>query len=476
MANKGIIEEAMMELISEHRFYAELLLCMKREVTDKVPTLGVSVTDTVNLYVNPLFWGLYDGDIDSQVYFLMHECHHVLGNHFERADELEPDTFKDMNEKTPEERLKAILKANRLNVSMDMDIHEYIPNMPKEVFVPDKDGNKLLQPDEIPDKDGNMIKNPDAGKPVTGRLCFVEDLVNHYDEKRKKNPKLPQVDRRQMFEYYYHLLEKEQKQQQKKQGEGQGGQGQPQGQPQQGDGDGDFSGSTLDDHNIWQENNPDKEYVKEKIRQTVNKAVERAGGAGKVPGNILQLIDALNHKPKNWKRDIRKFPALCAETYLEPSRSKRNRRYGIMYPGYRLGQNTHLVAAFDSSGSMRDEQLEQIAAELTALHKNEVKITVLEFDTQVQSVFEYEPTDKLEIKGRGGTAFKPVFDHIESNEFKSEFGAIDGVVFFTDGDNWDKNDVAKPKYPVLWAMNEGCKKPYPWGWSTEVKIVRKNVA
>ena len=51
-----MIEQAVMKLIEEEIFYGNFLLNTRRIYTDKVPTAGVSITDKVNLYVNPEFW------------------------------------------------------------------------------------------------------------------------------------------------------------------------------------------------------------------------------------------------------------------------------------------------------------------------------------------------------------------------------------------------------------------------------------
>ena len=90
--DENIIERAMMELVHHEPFYANLILNMKRYYDYNIPTIGVNVTETVNLYVNPHFWaGL---SLEAQVDILKHECHHVINNHFVRFNELEPQALK----------------------------------------------------------------------------------------------------------------------------------------------------------------------------------------------------------------------------------------------------------------------------------------------------------------------------------------------------------------------------------------------
>jgi len=458
--SENLLDAAIMELISEERFYGELILNMRKEYTSRVPTMGVNITDTVNLFVNPDWYKLYKGKIADQVQFLKHECHHIMNNHFARDHDVEPELKPDKDKEIDfEAAFQRMLTADRLNVSQDMAIHEYLPDMPREIFVVDKDGKQVMEPEFVDDpKTGSKTKNPKFGKPMTTGICRVEDMQKHYQQLKKQGYDVPAIDNRQAFEYYYHLLKNP-----PKPPPGKGGQPPP-----------GFGGSSFDDHSIWDEGNEDKEYVKEKIRQVVNKAVENSGGIGKLPGDIVQMVETLNHVAKNWKQDLRKFPTMCAEANIEPSRKKRNRRYGILYPGCRIGEAARIVCAFDSSGSMCDEQLEQIAAELCAMVKNDIELIVIEFDDGIQNVFKMdEPTLKLEVKGRGGTSFAPVFAHVKSPEFTQEYGPIDGMIFFTDGGNYDTEEVLKPKYPILWALNEGCSVSYDWGMKTEIPITRR---
>ena len=79
--------------------------------------------------------------------------------------------------------------------------------------------------------------------------------------------------------------------------------------------------------------------------------------------------------------------------------------------------------------------------ELTHMHKTGHKITVVQCDTQVNSVEEFNPRKDWEIKGRGGTSFQPVIDHY--NEKKGHYTAL---IYLTDceayaPDNCPKNTL-----------------------------------
>lgn len=135
-------------------------------------------------------------------------------------------------------------------------------------------------------------------------------------------------------------------------------------------------------------------------------------------------------------------------------------------PGNRNHPKMHLAIGVDSSGSVWDELLAQGFAEIARIQACGVKVTVIECDTQVNQVYEFDPKKKISVKGRGGTLFKPVFDKCAELD-------VDGLIFFTDGGNFEGDELKKPKYQVLWALYEGCQSQYKWGSRTEIKVRKK---
>lgn len=521
MSNTGdLIETAMMKLVHHERFFANLLLNMTRTYTTEIPTVGVNVTDTVNLYVNPHFWSSLS--IDEQVDVLKHECYHVLNNHFARFKDLEPEMFAP-EKQTVVKRVEGMLNASSLNKAADAAINEYLPHLPKKWKMFDKDGKVMHYPETFQDQKGQVQPHPEAGKPIIASPILVDLLKKQF----------PKIEKLKHMEYYYDFFkstqpkvkmmqkpsncpdckqkqdEAKQKQQQAQQGqqpgqqpgdqgqESQDGQGQPQdgngNQPGNGDGgtghgnsdqfcdkhqggkgqgQGGGSGNgpgeiLVDDHSMWQQGNQDAEYVTEKVKQTVNKAVEASGGreAGTIPTDVVQMIEALNYKPRDWKNDLQRFVSRTSEIIMESSRKVRNRRYGILYPGVKVYPKLTLAAAVDTSGSMSDEALNQIAAELAHIAKNNVEIWVIEADCVVQNVWKFDVKKLKEFKGRGGTAYQPALDKAAELD-------VDGLIYFGDMDSADR--PKKPKYPVMWAVvNSGQKPPATWGMVTEVKITKK---
>lgn len=411
-----LLEQTIVELIFSEPFYANLVMGMRREFTIKLPTLGVNVTDQVNLYVNPYFFcGL---NLLQRVDILKHEAHHVINNHFVRFRDLEPKVFSD-EKKSIVDRIMDMEKATTTNKAADAAINEYLPNLPRKFKMFDENGNVVSVPAQIKDENGNMIANPNpnAGKPVEAEPIIVELL--------KK--KFPNIQNQQTMEYYYEFL----KEQQEKNGS-----------------DGTEQYIVIDDHDLWHESDNTEDDITQKVKDAVNKAAEQTSekDMGKLPGHVLSAIEKLNHVPKDWRQDIQRFSARCAEILIESSRKKRNRRYGIIYPGNITFPKLQLAIGIDSSGSVRDEELSQFHAEMVRLHNMGIDLTVIECDTQVNSTYKFDPKKPFAINGRGGTAFKPVFDKIEKDKLE-----VDGLIYFTDGECWGE-DIKKPRYPVLWAL------------------------
>jgi len=447
------IEKAIVELIRSQRFYAEMLLRMKRKEDKNIPTIGVGFTvNGIELVYNPFFFE--NLSLEEQCDILKHEAHHILNGHFDREKELEPDFDRTKPGKTLIDKLQSMQNATRLNMAEDYAINEYLPNLPKKFKIYDEQGKPIIEPDMIMDeKTGQPKPNPNAGKPQEFSGCFVENLAKELKDK--------QVLREQAMEYYYELL-KDKEKQDKKDGKGQT-----------------VKVITIDDHSISAtESDMDGEFQKEMAKQLANDALEACNETdrGSIPSNVMHLIEMLNYRPKDWRQDLRKFTMKCAETKIESSRSKRNRRQredAPLIPGYRVYPQLKLVIGFDTSGSMSDEVCEQIWAELFELDKLGVKMTVIQCDADIQSIEDFDPRKVPKTNGRGGTCFAPVFNKIEEKTFRKKHGDLDGLIFFTDGYNFDEDSVKKPKYPVLWGVTECGKISYPWGMQTEVKVRKK---
>jgi predicted metal-dependent peptidase len=183
--------------------------------------------------------------------------------------------------------------------------------------------------------------------------------------------------------------------------------------------------------------------------------------AGRTPGALVEeLVGTSARRPSavDWRKALRTLHARVrgrVGTFRWPNRRFPERVGEIPGRRRRNRDEVTLLAAIDTSGSMRTEDLEGIARELEALAAS-AGIVVVECDAAIQRVYPFE--GRLEsVMGRGGTDFRPVFER----EFLQPLG-VDGVVYFTDG--FGPYPPSPPGIDTLWVLTEESRSfDCPWG-------------
>jgi predicted metal-dependent peptidase len=217
----------------------------------------------------------------------------------------------------------------------------------------------------------------------------------------------------------------------------------------------------FDGHEIWAESDGDKDQLKEKIRQAVNKAAKNARAAGCMTADNELLVYELNKSVVDWRSQLKRFAARTAEIVSDTSKKKRNRRYGVMYPGTVKREKLHIGVALDISGSCV-HALPQFMAEIGKMAQY-AEVTVIEVDTEIKSEYKFDPKKTYKHHGGGGTLYKPAFDFFNKKE-----NSVDALIYLGDMDSFDNERLVKPKYPVLWAI-VGSQKP-PAAFGAEIRI------
>lgn len=169
--------------------------------------------------------------------------------------------------------------------------------------------------------------------------------------------------------------------------------------------------------------------------------------AGDIPKgmerSVLQLIEPM----KNWRELLLKFISEIAKNDYDWSMP--NNRYivsGLYLPQLKSLELSKVVFAIDTSGSIDIKLLGVFVSELKeAMQLFNFQVTVIHFDSTVTKVEELYADEDITPVGGGGTRFQPVFDYVNENLQDAK-----AVVFFTDGDNFDK--VTEPNYEVLWII------------------------
>ena len=188
--------------------------------------------------------------------------------------------------------------------------------------------------------------------------------------------------------------------------------------------------------------------IKKQVEYQLKEVYENNIGKqpGDVPGELKSIIEKLyeeNPPVIDWKGYFRRFVSNSNKIYTKKSRRKLNKRY-YENPGIKIKQKQNILAAIDTSGSVSDKDLQEFFAEIKHMHKAGVAITIIECDTKIHKVYDYDPKKDITIHGRGGTSFHPVIGFYKKNARK-----YDSLVYLTDG---EAQAPEHPKKPILWLL------------------------
>jgi len=194
-------------------------------------------------------------------------------------------------------------------------------------------------------------------------------------------------------------------------------------------------------------------------QQRMAGAAQQAMQAGKLGGELRRMFDHLLQPQLPWRMLLARYMTTLARddyTFIPPSR----REGDFIMPSLRSDQ-IDLVVALDTSGSIKDGEMEEFIDEVDAL-KGQVRarVTLLPCDAKLcdGAPWVFEPWEQFRrpdgIKGGGGTSFSPVFEWVEKAGRRPDL-----LVYFTDADGTFPK--AEPPYPVIWLVKGRSK--VPWG-------------
>jgi predicted metal-dependent peptidase len=178
----------------------------------------------------------------------------------------------------------------------------------------------------------------------------------------------------------------------------------------------------------------------------------------------VQIKKLLRPPAIPWTQMLKKYlGTIPGSSRHSKMRLNRRQPYRADLSGTLSNRLVEIVIAIDTSGSMSYDYIKRAMNEIYNIVKHyKTKLTVIEADHQIQNV--YYPKDlrevNPEVKGRGGTWFKPVIDYInKENTFKKAL-----MIYFTDG--FGDTTIPKPMtYRNLWVVldnvdNLSLKQPY----------------
>ena len=187
-------------------------------------------------------------------------------------------------------------------------------------------------------------------------------------------------------------------------------------------------------------------------RQAVAQAATVAKNAGKLPGDLERVVDEILHPKAEWRDILRRFVMMNAKAdYRWAPPNRRFIHQGIYLPACRSESFPPIAVAIDTSGSVSQTEMNQFAAEITAILEDCMpeEIHVLYCDSRLRNAETFTPFDlpiTLNARGGGGTDFRPPFDWLDEADVHPAC-----MVYLTDLCCSSYPD--EPAFPTLWVTS-----------------------
>lgn len=192
--------------------------------------------------------------------------------------------------------------------------------------------------------------------------------------------------------------------------------------------------------------------------QRIQEAFISAQMRGITPAGIERVIGNLHEGEINWKALLYRYiTSFIPQDYSYHRPSKRSIASGFYLPDT-TKEKIDVCVAVDTSGSIGDEELIDFISEIVRVakaFKNRIDMTFISADSEVNGVWKIENGNieqikKVSIKGGGGTAHLPVFNHIQN-----KIRECSVVVCFTDGfSDLNKIDFNKFKFEKIFVISK----------------------
>lgn len=237
-------------------------------------------------------------------------------------------------------------------------------------------------------------------------------------------------------------------------------------------GEGEPSGErrTVDDHSVWAEARQEPGRSEEAVREAIAEAVFKVGSEA-LPDELKEAIGAMGIGTESgqgayqlkgaskgnidWRVLLRRYVGQALEA--RPVFNRPPRRFpelvGILPGQQRRAARPRVLAAIDTSGSITDELLERIDAELSLMAKK-FSVTVVECDVEIHRVYPYRRL--ASVLGRGGTDLRPPLERAFLRKHRADL-----AIYFTDG--CGPAPTQPPGPPVVWCLTPGGIPPAKWG-------------
>ena len=264
-----------------------------------------------------------------------------------------------------------------------------------------------------------------------------------------------------------------------------------------------------DDQNDDQNNDQQEQEQNEKQQQLEQKWTEIgektetnletfSKDMGAEAGDLLQYLKVENREKYDYRQFLQKFVTLKEDMRVDDDAFDFIfYTYGLQMYGnlpliealeYKeVKKVEELVIAIDTSESCEGETVKRFLEETYAIlsssesffHK--VNIHIIQCDAAIQMDKKITSAEELalfmedfELRGSGGTDFRPVFAHVEQLRKANAFTNLKGLIYFTDG--LGLYPEKKPDYDTAFVfLNEDYNNPEIPAWAMKLVLEREDI-
>lgn len=367
-------------------FYSKVLRPITKVRTESIPTAGVLAKDgEVKMWWNPKFLASLNAAQTKGL--LKHECLHLVFEHTTTRRH-EPHLI--------------------WNYATDLAINSLIPmeELPEGGLVPGVAFKTLTEDD---------------------KLKMGAEAVGRYERVSAKIASFPKGE---SAEWYFAEL-------QEVADDIQSGNGEPgDGESGEGEGSGPGMPGPVDDHSGWDElSDEERELVSGKVKQILEEAVKEcdaSGQWGSVSAPTRKKLREMVAKDIPWQSVLKQFCGMLRRANRRSNVKRINRKYPGIHPGMQKGYTSSIAVYIDQSGSVGDEAIEMLFANLRTLAKHTEFVTY-HFDTAVdessETTWRGSKAPQAHRTRYGGTCFTAPTEHANKNRHR-----FDGYLILTDGE------------------------------------------
>ena len=198
---------------------------------------------------------------------------------------------------------------------------------------------------------------------------------------------------------------------------------------------------------------------------------------GREAGLFAEEIRAATTPRVPWQHVLARFISGLRRTDYRLFPFNRKHIWRELYlPSVGVPGPEHLAVAVDTSGSMTNEVLAQVLAELDRLRSvTACAISLLECDTIIQRVTVSDPYQSSRLpegartfRGRGGTDLRPAFTWVRDQLQSGSHPAPEALIYMTDGIG--PMPEREPGVPVLWIVPRHGVREVPFGSMLRLEV------